>query len=77
MLDPARGAVVDLKNGYIFALGAGAQTSIYVCMFKKIHGDYLVAVKSHDADTDEYTYPDFYEYKRGTLVQVKGRCASG
>jgi hypothetical protein len=41
-------------------------------MFKKIHGDYLVAVKSYDADTDEYTYLDFYEYKRGTLVQVKG-----
>jgi hypothetical protein len=64
--------VVDLRNGYIFAPGDGAQTSIYVCLFKKLHGDYLIAVKSHDVDTDEYTYLDFYEYKRGTLVQVKG-----
>ena len=71
MLDSNRGAVVDLKNGYIFAPGDGAQTSIYVCLFKKIDGDYLVAVKSYDVDTDEYTYLDFYEYIRGTLVKVK------
>lgn len=71
MLDSSRGAVVDLNNGYIFAPGDGAQMSIYVCLFKRPDGRPLVAVKSHDADTYEYTHLDFYEFKRGTLVEGK------
>jgi hypothetical protein len=71
MLDPGRGAVVDIKNGYIYAPGDGAQTPIYVCLFNRPHGLPLVAVKSHPSDTNEYTHLDFYEYKHGTLVEVK------
>ena len=71
MLDPSRGAVVDIKNGYIYAPGDGAQTPIYVCLFKR-PGDFpLIAVKSHESDTLDYTHLDFYEYKDGKLVEVK------
>ena len=71
MLDPKRGAVVDLRHGYIYAPGDGAQTGIYVCLFKRAHRRPLIAVKWHDSDTDLYTYLDFYEYEQGTLVEVK------
>jgi hypothetical protein len=71
MLDPRRGAVVDVKNGYIYAPGDGAQTSIYVCLFRRRQGAPLVAVKSHNSDTQDYTHLDFYEYKNGALVEVK------
>jgi len=71
MLDPSRGAIVDIKNGYIFAPGDGAQTSIYVCLFKRFQGTPLVAVKSYPSDTDEFTDLHFYEYKQGILVEVK------
>ena len=71
MLDPKRGAVVDIKNNYIFAPGDGAQTSIYVCLFKRSSGRPLIAVKSHESDTDQFTHLQFFEYKRGTLVEVK------
>ena len=71
MLDPGKGAVVDIKNGYIYAVGDGAQTPIYVCLFKRPQGFPLVAVKSHEPDSRDYTHLDFYEYKNGTLVEVK------
>jgi len=71
MLDPKRGAVVDIKNGYIFAQGDGAQTSIYVCLFKRSSGRPLIAVKWHASDTNQFTYLDFFEYKRGALVEIK------
>ena len=70
MLDPGRGAVVDIKNGYIYAAGDGAQTSIYVCLFKRPHSVPLIAVKSYDSDTQDYTHLDFYEYRNGALVEV-------
>ena len=68
MLDPKRGAIVDLKNGYVFAPGDGAQTSLYVCLFRRPHMNPVVVVKSHPPDTDEYTYLNFYEYNSGALV---------
>jgi hypothetical protein len=71
MLDPTRGAVVDIKNGYLYAPGDGAQTAIYVCLFKRLHGLPLIAVKSHDPDSQGYTHLDFYEHKNGALVEVK------
>jgi hypothetical protein len=70
MLDPKRGAVVDIKNGYIYAPGDGAQTSIYVCLFKRPAGSPLIAVKSYPSDTHEFTYLHFYKYKQGALVEV-------
>ena len=65
MLDPRRGAIVDVKNGYLYAPGDGAQTDIYVCLFKKADGSYLIAVKTHPSDTEEYTYLEFYVLKGG------------
>jgi hypothetical protein len=38
MLDPKRGAIVDIANGYLFAPGDGAQTDIYTCVFKRSNG---------------------------------------
>ena len=70
MLDARRGAVVDIKNGYVYAPGDGAQTGLYVCLFKRPHDFPLVAVKSHPSDTQEYTRLDFYEYQHGALVEV-------
>lgn len=90
MLDPKRGAVVDVKNGYLFAPGDGAQTSIWVCLLTRRHRRPLVAVKWHESDSDKYTHVAFYEYRRGSLVAVKekslvpqrnqwihSRCATG
>lgn len=71
MLDPSRGAVVDIKNGYIYAAGDGAQTSLYVCLFKRPHALPLISIKSHESDTSDITHLDFYEYKNGALVEVK------
>ena len=71
MLARSRGAVVDIKKGYLYAAGDGAQTSIYVCLFKRPHRFPLIAVKSYPSDTSEYTQLDFYEYDRGLLVEVK------
>ena len=70
MLDPRRGAIVDVKNGYLYAPGDGAQTDVYVSLFKKSDGSYLIAVKTHPADTDEYTRLDLYVFKRGMLLDV-------
>ena len=67
MLDPKRGAVVDIKNGYIYAPGDGAQISIYVSLFTRAAGSPLIAVKS---DTEGLTDLDFYEYKQGALVEI-------
>ena len=67
MLDPGRGAVVDVKNGYIYAPGDGAQWSLHVCLFKKADGSYVVAVKS---DVEGETFLDFYTYKNGRFVDV-------
>jgi len=63
--------VLDKKNGYIYAVGDGAQTPIYVCLFKRRHGLPVIVVKSHEPDTRDYTHLDFYEYKNDTLVEVK------
>jgi hypothetical protein len=70
MLDSRRGAIVDVKNGYLYAPGDGAQTDVYVCLFKKSDGSYLIAVKTHPHDTNEYTRLDLYVFKRGILLDV-------
>jgi len=67
MLDPKRGAVVDVKNGYIYAPGDGAQNTLYVCLFRKADSSYVIAVK---ADVEGSTQLDFYEYRGGSFVDV-------
>jgi len=70
MLDPKRGAVVDLRNGYLYAPGDGAQSDIYLSLFKKRTGGYLVGVKFHASDTQDETYLDFYDYQNSSWVLV-------
>ena len=70
MLDPKRGAIVDVRNGYIYAPGDGAQMSIHVCLFKKADGSYLIGVKSSYWEDIEYTNIDFYSYKGDRFLEV-------
>jgi hypothetical protein len=70
MLDPKRGAIVDIKNGYLYAPGDGAQTEIHVCLFKRTDGRYLVAVNYNDKAGVFESFLDFYMYRRGKLRSV-------
>ena len=70
MLDPKRGAVVDSKNGYLFAPGDGAQTDIYLSLFKKRNDEFVVAVKHYDSDTNDFTYLEFLLYKNASWTEV-------
>jgi hypothetical protein len=70
MLDPKRGAIVDSKNGYLYAPGDGAQTDIYLSLFQKRAGGYLAAVKYYDSDTQAFTHLEFYVYQNGSWTEV-------
>jgi hypothetical protein len=70
MLDPKRGAIVDIGNGYIFAPGDGAQTDVYVCLFKQSEGRYLIAVNYNDKLGVFESFLDFYDYHKGQLRNV-------
>ena len=70
MLDPKRGAIVDIKNGYLYATGDGAQTDIYACLFKRSDGRYLIAVNYNDKEDVFESILDFYIYDRGRLRNV-------
>lgn len=70
MLPPRRGSIIDLKNGYIFAQGDGAQVSIWVSLFKKKNGEHLIALQTTAGDTDVFTYLWFYFYKNGKWIDV-------
>ena len=67
MLDPKRGAIVDIANGYLYARGDGAQPDIYTCLFKRPDGTYLVAVNYNDKDGVFETFLGFYVYQHGRL----------
>ena len=67
MLDPKRGAIVDIANGYLYAPGDGAQRDIYTCLFKRKDGTYLVAVGYNDKDGVFETFLGFYLYQNGHL----------
>jgi hypothetical protein len=70
MLDPKRGAIVDIANGYLYAAGDGAQTDIYTCLFKRSDGTYLIAVDYNDKNEVFETFLDFYVYNHGRLRKV-------
>jgi hypothetical protein len=70
MLDPKRGAIVDLKHGYLYAAGDGAQTDIYVALFKRTNGKYLIAVNYNDKHDVFESFLVFYEYDQGRLGLV-------
>ena len=73
MLDPKRGAIVDIKNGYLFAPGDGAQTDIHVCLFKRSDGTYLIAVNYNDRNGVFESFLDFYSYADGSLREITAR----
>lgn len=60
MLNEALGAVVDIPNGYLYAVGDGAQGPLWVCVFRRTDRSHLVAVMSRSPDTDAYTDLRFY-----------------
>ncbi|SRR6266404_3681172 len=70
MLDPKRGAIVDLKNNYLYAPGDGAQTDIYACLLKRSDGKYLIAVNYNDKNGVFESFLDFYVYHHGRLRDV-------
>src|SRR5437667_7782705 len=56
MLDPKRGAIVDLKRSFLYAPGDGAQSDLYVVLFlRRGRGD-VIAVKHYAPDTKDWTY---------------------
>jgi len=70
MLDAKRGAVVDVKNGYLLAQGDGAQMSLVVCLFKNRGGTYTIGVDATSWEGDWYSRLNFYHYVSGTFVDV-------
>ena len=70
MLDPKRGAVVDVKNGYLLAPGDGAQMTLVVCLFKNRDGTYTVGVDAIYSEDADYSRLNFYRYVKGSFVDV-------
>jgi len=71
MLDRKRGAIVDNKNGYIFAPGDGAQSDLYLALFRKTDGrSVVVGVKHYAPDTQDITYLEFYVVGGNTWTEV-------
>ena len=70
MLDPKRGAIVDDKNGYLYAPGDGAQTNIYLRLFKRSNGDTVVVVNYNNEDGVFEPFLDFYLYHDGKLSNL-------
>jgi hypothetical protein len=62
MIDERNGAVVDVPNGYLHAIGDGAQWPLWICVFRRTDGSHLIAVKWHPSDAPEMTYLKFYRY---------------
>jgi len=70
MLDPKRGAVVDVKNGYLLAPGDGAQMSLIVCLFKRHDGTYIIGVDATYWEGADYSRLNFYRYDNGNFIDV-------
>src|SRR5258708_22412237 len=70
MLDPKAGAIIDVRNGYLRAIGDGAQMGIIVCLFKNHDGTYLIGVAAIYSEDIQYTRLNFYRYVSGNFVDV-------
>lgn len=70
LLDPKRGSIVDIPNGYLYAQGDGAQGSLWVCVFKRPDRSYLMTVKFQPPEEARPTL-DFYEWRDGRLQPVE------
>lgn len=64
LLDKRVGGIVDLKNGYLFAQGDGAQPSLEVAVFKRKGQEDVIAV-CHNEDDECVGFLYFYELKTG------------
>lgn len=69
-----RGSIVDLRKGYLFLKGDGAQRDLGLCLFKRADGSHLVAVGSNDED-DVFngSFLHFYNLHRGKLKRASQR----
>jgi hypothetical protein len=66
--------VIDVSRGYLFMEGDGGQTSLTVCLFKRLDRSYVVAVGDNDAsDVFNGAFLDFYVYQNGRLKKVTRR----
>lgn len=70
MLEERHGAVVDIPNGYLHAIGDGAQGPLWVCVFRRSDGTHLVGVKSQSPDTDEWVELRFHRLVDGRWADV-------
>lgn len=70
MLDPGRGAIVDLRNGFLFAPGDGAQTDIYLSLFKRRDARYVIALKYYASNSQDFSYLECYIYQAGSWADV-------
>ena len=70
MLDPKAGAIVDVKNGYLRAIGDGAQMGIVVCLFKNHDGTYIIGVDAVSWEGADYSRLNFYRYDNGNFIDV-------
>lgn len=62
-----KSTVVDIANGYLFLQGDGAQSSLFVCIFKKSDQQRIIAV--HDESPDSNTL-SFYTYHAGQWQDI-------
>jgi hypothetical protein len=69
-IQESAGGILDIKNGYLYAKGDGAQPDLSVCVFKRPDKTYLVAVSHSDADYVFDPFLDFYAYENGRLRDV-------
>ncbi len=59
--------VVDVKNGYLYLQGDGAQSTLVVCLFKQADNTYLIGVYSTSSDNNDL---NFYRYIDGQWQEV-------
>ena len=59
---------LDKKNGYLKMDGDGAQHGMELGLFKRTHGDYLLAAYLPPMDEPQ-VFLDFFKYENGKLVK--------
>lgn len=62
-----KSTIVDVPNGYLFLQGDGAQSSLYVCVFKKADQQRIIAVHSESPDDNTL---NFYDYRAGQWQDI-------
>jgi hypothetical protein len=62
---------VDIRNGYLHVAGAGEQSDLNVCIFRRPDQTYLAAVNANEDSNGAWKpFLGFYVYRDGHLVDV-------